>query len=255
MRLSDNWDFFECVIEGVTSFVMVDLGAHEQAPDPGRPISIRIEIQFQDPQPNGLPTSDEAEALHGLEDALDEALGSGLSAVYVGRVSGGGVRHFYFYAPASDDLEECLEQVGEGFPAYPLGAGERDDPEWEQYLEFLYPNVLGWQYMSNRQLTKALREHGDPLTVPRPVDHLALFDDEEAARGFAATVGNQGFEVGEVTREDDESDWSVPFQRVHAVDLAAANDMSYGLVRLCQEFMGQYDGWGCPIVRDDAAAE
>ena len=259
--MSESWEFYECVIDDERAFVALDLAFHDEGPDPVRPVSVRVTVPLLSPREDGLPSSEERPRLDAIED-LVRAEFEKAGAVQVGRASfGGAVRHF-FYARSEDDARivaaRCTELVGDR----ELEVGGYEDPEWEQYFDFLYPNVLGWQYIQDRRVLDALRENGDALETPRQIDHTAFFATPAARETFRAAVAERGFridgtedaEAGREGREGGEGEQGEQGEQPYAIrfshELAPLDifPVTIELVTLAGELDGSYDGWGCMVV-------
>lgn len=45
------------------------------------------------------------------------------------------------------------------------------DPDWEEYLDFLYPDEYSYQCIQNRRVVMSLEENGNDPEILREVDH------------------------------------------------------------------------------------
>src|SRR5690606_39161795 len=99
-----------------------------------------------------------------------------------GRFVAKGHTTFVFYLPelARDKLAALSGIVGPTGD-YRLESRAELDPKWRFYFEFLYPDPYSLQFMQNRRLCEVIAEHGDKMSVPRVVDHMALFPSAESA--------------------------------------------------------------------------
>lgn len=245
--MSDRWDHYLGKADGVPSSIFVDLGISYEAPVPSRSLSLRITVGLTIERPDGLSHEDEAEPLFALEDDLRRVLAETADAVYVGRVTGGGQRQFFYYAHGKAGLPKALPLLEARHPNYPLRVDAMEDPGWRVYFEFLYPDRLGRQFILDTHTRRALEEQGDPLITTREVDHYAVFADEEAARGFGhRAVGDLALLLRGVTRTE-KGGWSVDLVGRHPVDGPTLEPITGRLVRLAEEFCGDYGGWGCMV--------
>ncbi|MCO5169193.1 MAG: DUF695 domain-containing protein [Planctomycetes bacterium] len=241
------------MVDGVLSSIFVDLGLRDAVPQPERPFCLRVGCRLQRDHPRGMSHADEVSALDALEKSLVEVVADRLDGVYEARITGGGGRRFYFHV-ARDDVEildACLAHVRASAPDHPLETDIHRDPGWRVYLDFLYPNRLGFQFIRDTHTIEALREHGDSLGSVRDVDHVTYFGSEEAARGFASRVARDdrlhSFVLRGIKRAEERHRWSVELIGRHAVDHRTIEPITSRLVRLAEEFCGDYDGWGCTI--------
>mgnify|MGYP001432396449 CR=1 FL=1 len=147
--MSDRWDFYMCMVDGVLSSIFVDLGLRDAVPQPERPFCLRVGLRLLRDHPRGLSHADEVPALDALEESLVEVVADRLDGVYEARITGGGGRRFYFHVGRDDPeaLEACVAHVRTSAPDYPVETDIHRDPGWRVYLDFLYPNRLGFQFI------------------------------------------------------------------------------------------------------------
>src|SRR5690606_31191733 len=81
------------------------------------------------------------------------------------------------------------------FPAYKYFIDIKFDPEWEAYLQFLYPNEETQEFMANEKVLAQLRQAGDDLSKPRQVDHWIYFKDNRSRNSFLGLVKSEGFSI------------------------------------------------------------
>jgi hypothetical protein len=139
---TSDFDFFEArLAKDVVGSFFVDLAAKEHAPVASHPVRLAVRVAMRAPRPDGLRSSEEAEALYALEDRVTAAVKDGLDAVFVGRVVAQGYLSFVFYLPgASVALADGLTRVTGSAAPYALEWNLDDDPEWDFYRELLYPD-------------------------------------------------------------------------------------------------------------------
>jgi hypothetical protein len=137
-----------------------------------------------------------------------------------------------------------------GFPDYRFHVEIKDDPQWTLYRELLYPPLDDLQRILNRRVCDQLQKNGDELLKPRVIDHCAYFCETSAQEEFIEYIQEEGFEL----RVD--NFWSgahgrcrVEFSRP---DIPKQIDaVTIPLFHKVQELSGEYDGWGCKVVRDE----
>jgi regulator of RNase E activity RraB len=253
--MSEEWDFYFATVNENVASLFVDLGIREQAPDPSKPWLLWVWLQFQNPREDGLSSSEESETLDAIEDSLLESVESALGGSLVGRITTEGRREFYFYSPTDAGLDEAVATAMTPFPVYEFECGTHSDPEWEHYVGLLYPSPHDWQCMKNRHVLQELRENGDSLELQRPVFHWAYFPSEESRASFATAVTERGFELDELSEQDDpEADPDLPFgisfERVDHVDWDSINQVTIELYDLAEANGGDYDGWETSVESD-----
>lgn len=249
--MSDEWDFYFARVNGAVSSIFVDLGIRPDVPLEKRPWLLWVFVQLQSPNAEGLSTNDEAPRLHEIGEALDAAVSSLCGAQLVGRITGAGQREFYFYAEEPGPLDEAVSRAMRGFAEYRHECGSTLEPDWNQYLDLLYPSSTNLQRMFNRRVLEDLASRGDVHELPRAVTHWLQFPTEEARASCRETLMAIEFKVEDEFPADDEDD-ALPHvlvvSRVDSVDSHSINGITLELVRLTDEHGGRYDGWESPVV-------
>jgi len=290
---TENWDSFpspigpdEFGVERV-GFFFVDLGLVEIAPVADMPNLVRLRLNILQPDDNGMPGDQEASVLNAMEDALVTVMASQFDGIYPGRVtiSKGALRpvteaerSFYFYIGQrvadrrtdTADYEKLrvallatFARVMADYPDYKYECRLQEDPEWENYLKFMYPEPVQLQSMQNRRVVYQLMQHGDQLTVPRPVEHWINFKTQYDREAYWNRVNAMGFELLEMStvEADDESEeedenaleypYSLHITRDDKVDYDSIDECVLPLWGLAEEHNGNYDGWETGIVQGE----
>ncbi len=89
---------------------------------------------------DGLSSATEAELLEQIEDAVSGQLNNQLQAISVGRITSNSLRRIYYYAPQHVGSEAIVKQGMQAFPDYEFTVEGEDDPEWQFYLNMLFPS-------------------------------------------------------------------------------------------------------------------
>jgi regulator of RNase E activity RraB len=250
--MSDHWDFYFFIVDGKPCSTMLDLGLVNEAPLASRPWLLSIRTPLSRPRADGLTDNPEAVELGQLEEALVRALRKRCDALFVGRMTWNGTRDLFFYAPRAEGLQAGLAEALGPRPGRRVMSQAREDPEWQHYLEVLFPGPVEQRWMADRRVVDELKKAGDRLEHPRPIDHFALFEDEAHARAFAEACGAIGFDVDARPLEDG-SGWSARATRVDPAELAHVHEVATSLLLLAEEHQGRYDGWGCPVQKQPDA--
>jgi hypothetical protein len=230
----DELDFYPCLVDGAPASIYVNL-RYETQPAPDADTRYTIAVPILDRGSHGIGTAEEGEVLNAWEESLIERLG----LVYVGRVRNRGIWEVAFYGPAGQletvraaaALDDRMTDVRSEF-----------DPDWTYYRELLLPDAERKQWMDDRRLVQILKEQGDVLVSPRPVDHYVRFDDAAKRDAFVAAVAREGFTaeeaeptVAHVTRND-------------AIDLDHIHDVVMVLIDAATPLGGRYERWESAII-------
>jgi hypothetical protein len=144
-----NWNFYQTNINDHISSVYLDLDAKEEN-EIGRFdtlcwLFIKLKVERED----GLSHDEEFDALCAYEDDINENI-DGSKTKYVGRVTTKGMRQFYFYTSNFELFEIDLGRVVASNTEYLYQTGSKDDPEWSQYDNVIYPGKYGLEQIASR---------------------------------------------------------------------------------------------------------
>ncbi len=243
-----QWEFYLADTDEGPFSVMFVLDYADVAPLADAPMRLDVGIPMRSPGPNGLGDASEAEEMNRLDLALHRELETRLAARAVGRIRGGGMWIFVYYAPSDEGLEDAVRAALAGSPGREFDVGSERDPSWSAYRESLLPDRERWQWIQDRRVVDALESQGDPLTTPRSVEHFLYFEQEDARARFAEAARERGFTVvGESAGEGD-ARFGIRVSRVHAVDLDAVHAVVMELVELASASDGEYDGWETEVL-------
>jgi len=250
--LSDEWDFYFARVNDAVSSIFVDLGLKLDAPNEKRPWLLWIWVEMRSPRADGLSSGEEAPTLHEIEESLNAMIAPACGAQLVGRITGSNRREFYFYGEEPGELEAAVARAMQPFDGYAFESGSSYQPEWEQYLELLYPSASNLQRMMNRRVLESLEQQGDSHEIPRKVDHWLEFPSAAARAAARGTLEAIEFAF-EGEYESEEPGAALPHSlvvsRVDAVDMHTISGITLELARLADEHGGSYDGWESPVTK------
>ena len=253
-NLPQNWDFFMCRIEGAPASIRTNLALIEVAPLEGLTQRLQFYIKMQNPRPNGLSSNEEYPILCDIEDAIGEKA-EATGAVLAGVVRSEGFLEFWFYTQNAKTLAKTCEEALQTFEGYQSGYNIAEDPEWEDYFGFLYPDEFSYQTMQNRKVLMQLEKNGDKMEVPREIDHFFYFKEAAQQQAFAKEAEAKGFKV---RFNDDEfvedrkaegKEYPYMVEATREDSPLAIDDIVWDLLELASPFEGNYDGWGCVNVQ------
>ena len=262
----DDWDSYFCTVEDKPSSIVVNLGLAEEADAISHPVLCYVSIFLRNPDPEGFPAPDEEETIAAMEDSLVESFHAPDTGRCAGHCLTDGRLDVFFYLDSGDNWSERVAAVLDHFPSHQWEAGSHDDPEWELYFGFLYPDDVCMLHIQNRRVCDQLTEQGDDLSVSRRLEHLAIFRSHENATTFAAIAKEMGYALDSIDSMEEtdplaemEQDGQEPFSmatgsaslRVWQVRLSrpdcpdASDEISLLLFNLAREHNGEYFGWSC----------
>ena len=253
-NLPQNWDFFMCRIEGAPASIRTNLALIEVAPLEGLTQRLQFYIKMKNPRPDGLSSNEEYPILCDIEDAIGEKA-EATGAVSAGVVKSDGFLELWFYTQNAEALAKTCEEALQAFEGYQSGYNIAEDPEWEDYFGFLYPDEFSYQTMQNRKVLMQLEKNGDKMEVPREIDHFIYFKEAAQQQAFAKEAEAKGFKV---RFNDDEfvedrkaegKEYPYMVEATREDSPLDIDDIVWDLLELASPFEGDYDGWGCANVQ------
>ena len=253
-NLPQNWDFFMYRIEGAPASIRTNLALIEVAPLEGLSQRLQFYIKMQNPRPDGLSSNEEYPILCDIEDAIGEKA-EATGAVLAGVVKSEGFLELWFYTQNAEALAKTCEDALQTFEGYQSGYNIAEDPEWEDYFDFLYPDEFSYQTMQNRKVLMQLEKNGDKMEVPREIDHFIYFKEAAQQQAFAKEAEAKGFKV---RFNDDEfvedrkaegKEYPYMVEATREDSPLDIDDIVWDLLELASPFEGDYDGWGCANVQ------
>lgn len=88
----------------------------------------------------GLSASAEFEVLTAIETRVAQVLTRKCNAVLSGSITSQGRRELYFYGSNPEELDTAVNETKKAFPTYQFASGSKQDSEWRQYLDVLFPS-------------------------------------------------------------------------------------------------------------------
>ena len=253
-NLPQNWDFFMCRIEGVPASIRTNLALIEVAPLEGLTQRLQFCIKMKNPTPEGFPSNEEYPILCAIEDAIGEKA-EAAGAVLVSVIKSEGVLELWFYCDNAETLVDICQKTLGNFEGYLYQDFSVEDPEWEDYFGFLYPDEFSYQTMQNRKVLMQLEKNGDKMEVPREIDHFFYFKEAAQQQAFAKEAEAKGFKV---RFNDDEfvedrkaegKEYPYMVEATREDSPLDIDDIVWDLLELASPFEGNYDGWGCANVQ------
>ena len=253
-NLPQNWDFFMCRIEGAPASIRTNLALIEVAPLEGLTQRLQFCIKMKNPTPEGFPSNEEYPILCAIEDAIGEKA-EAAGAVLVSVIKSEGVLELWFYCDNAETLVDICQKTLGNFEGYLYQDFSVEDPEWEDYFGFLYPDEFSYQTMQNRKVLMQLEKNGDKMEVPREIDHFIYFKEAAQQQAFAKEAEAKGFKV---RFNDDEfvedrkaegKEYPYMVEATREDSPLDIDDIVWDLLELASPFEGNYDGWGCANVQ------
>lgn len=251
--MNDDWDFYFCKVNDVVASISVDLGLRSNSkPLLTRKMLIWVWVKMKSPRGDGLSDSVEFDTLSAIEESIASVLQRKCDAIQVGRITTDGRKEFYFYAPSANNLEELVKEAMKKQPRYQILSGHKEDDNWTQYYELLYPRENQLQWISDRRTVDQLKARGDRLEIPRKVSHWIYFKSIDARDEYKFLVEREGFKIEHETfinKKGQDRPFCLQISRLDTTELQNINHISLKLKDLAKQINGDYDGWESPVIR------
>lgn len=216
------------------------------------PKRLQLRILYKNADDNGFYSREEEEYLYDIEDAVVEIIEKH-GAILTGVVECDERAHIFAYV--KNELgcyDEISEMMSENFPDYAYTLAVFEDKDWDMYFNALCPDRYEYQSIMNMRLIEDIKSNGDSM-VPRVLEHCLCFTTEENGEAFLTKVMEDGFTKlsSENLSNNEDIDNEYPYELVIGREDAFENidDIVFRLIDLAEEFDGEYDGWGCKIVK------
>ena len=252
--IDEDWGVYLCnaFAYDLPAVIRTNLALRDFEYTANYPNRLHLQILYKNANDSGFPTREEGEYVYSIEDAVEEIVkqhGDMLAGVVKCDER---VRIFAYVKNELGYYDEISAVMSKNFPDYAYTLAVVDDPDWELYFQGLYPDRYEYQSIMNMRLIEDIKSDGDSM-VPRVLEHCLLFKTEENGEAFLAKVMEDGFiKLSSEDRTDNEAiDKEYPYLLVIGREDAFENidEIVWYLMDLVEEFDGEYDGWGCHIVK------
>lgn len=244
MPIVSDWDFYPSTVDGRPASVYVNLELRRVGPAVGADTQFVVRVAMLDLGPHGMGTAAESAVLFPVEDELEKRLAAH-DVIYVGRIRSHGVWEMSFYGPASAGEHVVVE-----VPDRVCTIDVTSDPDWDYFERMLSPSTECYQWIINRRIVEVLEECGDPLVVPRKVDHWAYFSTKAARDAFVVAAVRDGFAFERVDA-DEPDNFCARMSRENPATLEEIHEAVMLLVEHARANGGRYDGWESPLEADN----
>jgi hypothetical protein len=233
----ESWQAYPGAVDAAPAAWAVDLGAVAVAPLPQLPVRLDIEVPV-DAGLDGLPADGAQVAT--FEDAV-RAVVVGLGGAYIGRVATRGTCRFTAHLPAPPAAPIELATP----TPVPATVTTTQDPHWTYVQQTMAPDERQHNLIADLAVVGVLAGHGDPLVVPRDVEHVAFFPAQAPAEDAAAALRADGFAA--TVERDDEGAFAVTALRMDPVAPPVVHELSWAVKETVERHGGTYDGWHCGL--------
>lgn len=241
----ENWQVYLAQYEDGVGSTIVNMELINLAPINNYPFVLVTGVTFSDCDEAGFPTKEEFDNLYDISDSVVHFLTQHVEHIFSGTFTHQCERLDYIYLTDTIGVRNLLSEMYEQlFSDYSYYINLKEDKKWEYYLDFLYPNEVTQEYISNGFVLEQLQEAGDDLTEKRQVDHWLYFKDGKNRDLFAKLMEEEGFTIeGKGKEKGYEYNYKLQISRVDFVDIESISEITLMLTQKSAEFNGEYDGW------------
>ena len=143
------WWTYLADYDGRPGSTVVNMALKGSAPNASMPTALVTGVSYESLDKNsGLPDAGELDLLNQLaEKRLPIIKTKSKCVVHVGTFTSDHKRYDYYYLAEPDGLEDALRQFYHAeCPKREPYVNIKEDPQWDRYLSFLYPNSQTIQF-------------------------------------------------------------------------------------------------------------
>jgi hypothetical protein len=247
-----DWDAYVMRQQGGKPVsTVVDLSLAEKAPMKDKGYAILVRTALINPDADGMPSRQESDVLHRIEDLMEKSMAGACDAVYAGRFTHRGIREFVFFSADTSTYRKALESVFTASPGHSWRARTMADTGWSNYFDVLYPPPVELERIRNRRLVDILSEKGDALKTPRRVDHFLRFRTKTSREAFLRALSREGFSIGSIPEADKDPTFPYALQlfRNEVPEYSFVDRTVIALWERALQGNGRYEGWETHLVK------
>ncbi len=247
--VGDEWETYLAQYEGSAGSTIVNMSLKAKAPVSGYAYLLITGVKFTKCK-DGLPTQDAFAGLYEVADSVEAVVSAEGKAIHAGTFTHECKRLDYYYVTDTIGLRAVLTHLYvQVFPGYEASIHIAEDKPWDGYLKFLYPNEATQHYIADERVIDNLIKNGDSLAVPRPIDYGIYFKTVEDREHFIAYALHEHFNVESKGNAAGAYPFELTISKVSPVDIAIINPTGEELRKQAVKYNGEYDGWGCGVVK------
>ncbi|HTF20203.1 MAG TPA: DUF695 domain-containing protein [Chryseolinea sp.] len=255
-RAQAAWDAYLARYDGGLGSVVLSMDVARTAPRHDLPFLLITGVTFQKCTGDGFPERRELKRMNRLSDDINRELfamsgSKQAQALLVGTFTHQCQRLDYIYLADTTGIREALERFEHkrGYATYNFHIRLIEDPEWDAYRNFLYPNDGVRTFMMNNRAITRMTDAGDALSRPRFVEHLIYFDTIKDRELFIRYIARIKYDIKEERdMRRDSLRYQVRLAKFGTVSLEEMNDQTAYLSTKAREFGGVYDGWETKLI-------
>ncbi len=250
VKIEQEWASYFCRVNNNPASIRLNLALAKIAPVEDYKYLIWFSVKLLNPDENGFTTNEEYPEICRIEDDVLKILEPN-GDIFAGAVKSNGTFDMYLYSKNTDGYENAIRSVMAHHEDYKYATDCKEDTEWSDYFDFLYPAEYEYQTIMNGRVLMGLKQHGDNPEMEREVDHWLYFGTGKDRDNFIEKAEAAGYKVlsKENLEDGDEAPYRLNISRQDNTLPGNVNEYVWELICLAKENNGSYDGWGCPIAK------
>ena len=231
--------------------IALDMSLAAAAPVAGYDQYLTVTVPILKPADSGFADKAELQVFWEIERLLVSRLEREAQAIYAGRTSTQGKKHFIFFLYQPEVVNRIMKELRGLYPAYTIDSRVELDPEWDIYFDLLFPNLQETNSLLNQRMVNRLIRKGFNLDESYRVDHWIYCKTAEGRTALMKIAEGQGFETETLATRAGEHHYSylLRLNKKHKVDLHTIDSISTTLRTWARAHNGDYDGWEVSIDR------
>lgn len=239
------WDFYCCEVDERPAIISLDLNLADGARQPLMPYMVYLSIKLTRTSSEGFPLPSELSSLCRIEDQVLAFLLERTTSAFCGRVTTNGCRDFIFYTKNPSAAIVVLKTAMRQFENYTFETGWKEDPEWDCYFNFLFPNERELNNIFNQRRIEKMEKTGQQFAETSVVRHKAVFSSIEERDRFILHAIDEYFKIESVVAKPfgKKEKWEVVIFREEKMVLPKLNSITGDLLEVVKDCNGIYEGW------------
>ena len=147
VSISNQWWTYIADYDGTPGSIRIDMGMKKNALVAGLPFVVIAGMKYVTPLANGLPLPSELQRFNVISDKLILAVMALGPSVYVGTFTHKNEQEHFIYVKDINGVEAAfINALKRECDTCQALFKSKPDPEWNTYLQFLYPNQATIEY-------------------------------------------------------------------------------------------------------------
>ncbi len=219
------------------------------APDKRYPFVVITGPQAQTKSKTGIPNKQQIIDLEQILDVTTNFITGVTAKVLAGTFTYNNARLNYYYVKDTTGVRNAIKRVyNRNFKGYDFVITIKQDPQWLNYITFLYPSEETMNWMENSKVVTRLLESGDSLVKKRPINFAACFTTDTARASFTTYLEAKGFTIQKTpTIKNTPYPLCQVFSQYSSVNMDSIGVVTAELKREVKKHNGVYNGWDAAI--------